>query len=236
EGLFQWSLHLSDTSAPKVQRRFKESSANQTIATERGQIPTRLLVHPDGEGLADDILFRHRAPHTAVRTVVAVVAHHEIVPLRHYPYRAAAASRSGCNDLCLVCHVAHGFAEQHAGLLHAVGQFNLGFADYLGGQRLTVDRQDVVVIADGIAGQPDHALDEIAMVVRRDEHHDLPPFGLVHLDDLGTHHRQTQTVGVLVDKDEVADFQCWNHGAGRNLKGFDKEGTQHQHDEQDGEE
>src|SRR5690606_949336 len=52
----------------------------------------------------------------------------------------------------------------------------------------------------------------------------------------GASHRQTQPVGVLVDQDEVADLQRRNHGAGRNLKGFYQEGTQDQHDEQDGEE
>src|SRR5690554_3287406 len=106
-----------------------EGSTDQTIATEGRQIPARLLVHPDGEGLADDVLFRHGSPHTAVRTVVAVVAHHEIVTLRHHPCRTATTAGSRRDDLGFVGHVSHSFAEQHAGLLHAVGQFYAGLAD-----------------------------------------------------------------------------------------------------------
>src|SRR5438105_11555292 len=40
-------------------------------------------VHPDEERLADDVLVRHEAPETRIHRVVAVVAHHEVVTLRH---------------------------------------------------------------------------------------------------------------------------------------------------------
>src|SRR2546423_14558898 len=40
-------------------------------------------IHPDEEGLADDVLVRHEAPETRIHRVVAVVAHHEVVTLRH---------------------------------------------------------------------------------------------------------------------------------------------------------
>src|SRR5207302_8810262 len=40
-------------------------------------------IEPDEKGLPDDVLVRYETPHSAVRRVVAVVAHHEIVPGGH---------------------------------------------------------------------------------------------------------------------------------------------------------
>ncbi|SRN47895.1 Uncharacterised protein [Shigella flexneri] len=41
--------------------------------------------HPDSRGPTDQIRFRHKAPVTAVRAVVAVVAHHEVLSRRNNP-------------------------------------------------------------------------------------------------------------------------------------------------------
>src|SRR5947208_2380891 len=40
-------------------------------------------VEPDEERLADNVLVRNEPPHPAVRGVVAVVSHHEVMPRRH---------------------------------------------------------------------------------------------------------------------------------------------------------
>src|SRR5207237_907111 len=40
-------------------------------------------IEPDEKGLPDDVLVRYETPHSAVRRVVAVVAHHEIMPGGH---------------------------------------------------------------------------------------------------------------------------------------------------------
>src|SRR5882757_375787 len=45
----------------------------------------RVPIEPDSCGFADQILFGHEAPDTAVLAVVAVVAHHEVLPGRHVP-------------------------------------------------------------------------------------------------------------------------------------------------------
>src|SRR6266699_6468043 len=50
---------------------------------ERSEAPRLAEIEPDEKRLADDILVRYETPHSAVRRVVAVVAHHEIVPGRH---------------------------------------------------------------------------------------------------------------------------------------------------------
>src|SRR5215470_3060458 len=40
-------------------------------------------IHPDEERTPDDVLLRDEAPKPAVLAVIAIVAHHEIVPGRH---------------------------------------------------------------------------------------------------------------------------------------------------------
>src|SRR6266704_481959 len=50
---------------------------------DRSEAPWHAEVEPDEKRLPDDILVRYATPHSAVRRVVAVVAHHEIVPGRH---------------------------------------------------------------------------------------------------------------------------------------------------------
>src|SRR5437867_9155951 len=47
------------------------------------EAPRFAEIEPDEKCLPDDILVRYETPHPAVRRVVAVVAHHEIVPGRH---------------------------------------------------------------------------------------------------------------------------------------------------------
>src|SRR5450759_814023 len=40
-------------------------------------------IHPDEKCLADDLVVRNESPITAVTAVVAIVAHHEVLPCRH---------------------------------------------------------------------------------------------------------------------------------------------------------
>src|SRR5674476_1167035 len=40
-------------------------------------------IHPDEKCLADDLIIRNESPITAVTAVVAIVAHHEVLPCRH---------------------------------------------------------------------------------------------------------------------------------------------------------
>src|SRR5690242_18601820 len=45
--------------------------------------PRFVEIEPDEKRLPDDVLVRHETPDATVRRIVAVVAHHEIVPRRH---------------------------------------------------------------------------------------------------------------------------------------------------------
>ena len=64
------------------------NSAN-TIQANAGRPLAFLLLetHPDSGCFTDQIRFRHKAPVTAVRRVIAVVTHHEVVSRRHNPGR-----------------------------------------------------------------------------------------------------------------------------------------------------
>src|SRR5881396_2905598 len=50
---------------------------------ECSEAPWLAEIEPDEKRLPDDVLVRYEAPHAAVRRIVAVVAHHEIVPGGH---------------------------------------------------------------------------------------------------------------------------------------------------------
>src|SRR6267143_1207097 len=54
-----------------------------TPSLKCSEAPRLAEIEPDEKRLPDDILVRYETPHSAVRRVVAVVAHHEIVPGRH---------------------------------------------------------------------------------------------------------------------------------------------------------
>src|SRR3990167_7138336 len=95
----------------------------------------------------------------------------------------------------------------------------------------------VAAVANLITRQAHHTLDVVDVrVARVTEHHDIATLRVVHLDDLGVQHRQANTVGELVDQDEIPHFQGGLHRAGRNLERLDQKGTQHQHDRQHREE
>ena len=51
----------------------------ELISAECGQIQTRILVHPDGNSLTNDIFFWHGSPLPAICTIIPVVPHHEIM-------------------------------------------------------------------------------------------------------------------------------------------------------------
>src|SRR5436190_4295302 len=50
---------------------------------ECSEAPWLAEIEPDEKRLPDDVLVRYETPHSAVRRIVAVVAHHEIVPGGH---------------------------------------------------------------------------------------------------------------------------------------------------------
>src|SRR3990167_2564319 len=226
-------------------RKIGETSVNQTDAREIRQVAQFRVrpAHPDGERFADNILVRNHAqqrlgngrivPVTAVVGVVAVVAHHEVMPLRHHPL----ASRLSPITIHFLADHVFGRAQALLVESHATEAAWL-FAEQLLGDRLTVDEQALVAaVANLITRQAHHTLDVVDVrVARVTEHHDIATLRVVHLDDLGVQHRQANTVGELVDQDEIPHFQGGLHRAGRNLERLDQKGTQHQHDRQHREE
>src|SRR5690606_15612512 len=64
--------------------RPKPRASTNAVADAREVDPT-IDVHPDQERLAPQVAFRQEAPVSAVFAVVAIVAHHEILPFRDHP-------------------------------------------------------------------------------------------------------------------------------------------------------
>src|SRR6267143_2174089 len=217
---------------------------------KRSEAPRLAEIEPDEKRLPDDILVRYETPHSAVRRVVAVVAHHEIVPGRHgagHTFAIVVAifakrerSREGhsrgrialeenrvldpVQRLDELCRVVDPLAIQIVGNLFA-------------GLRDAIDEEFLVLVDDLVAGNADHALDVIERrILRKTKHHHVAALGLPDIDDFLVDERDPDAVGELVDQEEIPDHQCRHHRARRNLERFDQERAQQENDENDREE
>src|SRR5712691_1498469 len=217
---------------------------------ECSEAPRLAEIEPDEKRLPDDILVRHETPYSAVRRVVAVVAHHEIVPGRHGAghtfaivvailakrersregdrRRRIALEEDGVRDtvhrLDELCRIVDPLAIQIVGNLFA------GLHD-------AVDEELLVLVDDLVAGNADHALDVIERrILRKAKHHHIDSLRLSNIDDLLVDERDPDAVGELVDQDEIPDHQRRHHRARGNLERLDQERAQQEHDENDREE
>src|SRR6185437_8324773 len=73
-------VHPSEVMDPRKKRESLQHGADA--------VPVR-QAEPDEERLAGQVLFRDEAPEAAVGAVVAIVAHREVITLRHLPFAAA---------------------------------------------------------------------------------------------------------------------------------------------------
>src|SRR5713101_2036090 len=214
---------------------------------ECSEAPRLAEIEPDEKRLPDDILVRYETPYSAVRRVVAVVPHHEIVPGGHgagHTFAIVVAifakrerSREGdrrwrialeedgvldpVQRLDELCRVVDPLAIEIVGNL-------------LARLRDAVDEEFLVLVDDLVAGNADHALDVIERrILRKAKHHHIAALGLPDIDDLPVDERYPDAVGELVDQDEVPDHQRRHHRARGNLEGLDQERAQQENDEDD---
>ena len=182
--------------------------------------------------LAVGAVFRPQPP---VLAIITIVAHDEIVPLRHQPLALAHVAVQPFQDAVRATQQV--FLQQGRTLRahgHAAATVS---AQFLVGQRLAVDGQGVALEGDLVARQADHALDPVVLrVMRRLEHHHVAALGLADGHELVVVDRQAQAIGKLVDQDEVADQQVGHHRSRRNLVRLGDEAAQDQHDGQHREE
>src|SRR5712691_12656389 len=144
------------------------------------EAPRLAEIEPDEKRLSDDILVRYEAPHSAVRRVVAVVAHHEIVPGRHGTGHALAIviaifakrerSREGDRRRRItlkengVLDPVHRLEE----LRRVVDPLAIQIVgDLLARLRDAVDEEFLVLVDDLVTGNADHALDVIERRILR---------------------------------------------------------------------
>mmetsp|Transcript_48730 Transcript_48730/g.118722 ORF Transcript_48730/g.118722 Transcript_48730/m.118722 type:complete len:288 (+) Transcript_48730:521-1384(+) len=104
----------------------------------------------------------------------------------------------------------------------------------LRGLELSVDVELLVDVADLVARDAGHALDEVgARIFGIAEHHHVAALHVVVGDDLLVQHRQPDAVMELVDEDEVADQQRRHHGPRRDLERLEQKAAQQEDDEDD---
>src|SRR6185437_11384681 len=220
-----------------------------TLELERRDV---VPVEPDEESLAAEVGVRDKAPVPTVVAVVAVVAHHEVVPGRDAALEAvliviavfAPRERS---------HVA-GIDGQRLGIdgdrmplrRDAVGELHpllqrfeaqsLEVAVAVVGllrPRNPVHRELLVAVLDDVAGDPDHPLDEVLRRVERVlEHDDVPALRVGERDHLAVEDREADPVDELVDEDEIADGERRPHRRRQDLERLDDERAQQEHGEQ----
>src|SRR5690606_30242562 len=158
---------LSDWSTDAVARMLLDALADP------GEIDTPIDIHPDQERLAAEVLLRQEAPVSAVFTVVAIVAHHEIVARRDHPFTF---TRIAVRQTGALEHEVRAAGELFAQFL-GTGHADAAVMALVGAQRLVPDRLAidvdlVVVIAESVAPQAHDALDPVLFgMVRRMEHH-----------------------------------------------------------------
>src|SRR6267143_363660 len=221
-----------------------------TPSLKCSEAPRLAEIEPDEKRLPDDILVRHETPHAAVRRVVAVVAHHEIVPGRHGAGHAFAIvvaifakrerSREGDRRrrIALKENGVHDPVQRLDELCRVVAPLAIQIVGNLSaGLRDAVDEEFLVLVGDLVAGNADHALDVIERrILRKTKHHHVAALGLPDVDDFLVDERDPDAVGELVDQDEIPDYQRRHHRARGNLERLDQERAQQENDENDREE
>src|SRR5450759_4936756 len=208
-------------------------------------------IQPDEKGLADDLVVRNESPITAVTAVVAIVAHHEVLPCRHLAAHhfivitaILAPAELGYRTQMQRWHLR---IDQH-GVFVLTQCFETSFSMHKVQAGLNVivipicllrlfdpvDPQPLVAIFDSIAGKSDHALDIIQRrIFRVAEHHHIPALRIVKLSDLLIDDRQPHAICKFIHQNKVADLQSRDHRAGRYLERLDQEKTNEKYHQND---
>src|SRR5712664_961421 len=214
---------------------------------KRSEAPRLAEIEPDEKRLPDDILVRYETPRSAVRRVIAVVAHHEIVPGRHGAGHAFAIvvaifakrerSREGDRRRRIVLQENGVLDSAHRldKLRRVVNPFAIQIiGDLLARLGDAVDEEFLVLVDDPVAGNADDALDVVERrILRKTKHHHVATLGFPDTDDLFVDERDPDAVGELVDQDEIAHHQSRHHRSGGDLEGLHQERAQQEHDEYD---
>src|SRR6266480_3854067 len=193
---------------------------------KRSEAPRLAEIEPDEKRLPDDILVRYETPHSAVCRVIAVVAHHEIVPGRH----------GAAHTFAIVVAI---FAKRERtrewDCRRRVTLEEDGVRDSV--HRLdelcrVVDSLAIQIVGDLFARLRDAVDEEFLVLVD----HLVAGLRLPDIDDLLVDERDADPVGELVDQDEIPDHQRRHHRARGNLERLDQERAQQENDENNREE
>src|SRR2546426_3108675 len=141
--------------------------------------------HHHGSGAAHDLFAIDRTPITGIETIVTIIPHHEIMPLRDLNRPEVSQrpnSRPGGDSVRLTRKLFGGEQMTFAIIRAHVAQ------EFIRNRpvpnRLPVEDKDFVSQFDLVAGQADNTFDQALAVKRRIEHHYVPAPRVAPLDDM----------------------------------------------------
>ena len=77
---------------------------------------------------------------------------------------------------------------------------------------LAVYKYLFIAVFNRITRQAYNAFNKISVVhVWREKHHNITSLGIIECQHFGPYHRESNPVGILIDKNIVSYFQCGHH-------------------------
>ena len=176
-------------------------------------------IHPNHEGLADQIFLRNKAPEAAIVAVVTVVTHDKVVMGR---YHVVTIERGPVVvDKYMVFHSQYILIYQMRTGFANTGAHAFINALLLLSKLFPVHKHLFVVIGNTVTRQTNNALDIVsAGIIGITEHYDITTLGFTNVDDFSINHRQADAIVKFVHQNKIAHQQGWHHGTGRNTKGL----------------
>ncbi|ENN86272.1 hypothetical protein RHSP_34952 [Rhizobium freirei PRF 81] len=180
----------------------------------------------DDAGATDEIFSRHITDvETAIVGIVAIVAHHEIMPGRNDIFLrvVAARIRRKIQRVIDLAGIRQPLAIDRDVIARLLAVVRRESAMRLARHGLAVDVKDIVLNLDAIARQAHDALDVVDIGIRREaEDDDVAALRLTAEDAAAEQVRRERqrilriAISKLVDEDIVADKKRRHHRAGRN--------------------
>src|SRR5882672_4897548 len=182
-------------------------------------------IEPDKKRPSNDILVRNEPPYPAVRRIVAVVAHHEIVSWRYcarhalgivgaiFTKRERFRERNSRRSIAFLKDGVLDPSERLLELCRVMNPLAVEvIRDLLARLRDPVDRESLVLVDDLVAREAHDPLDVVnRRVLGETEHHHIAPPGLTDAEYFFIHQGEPDAVGELAHQDEVPHQQRRHH-------------------------
>jgi hypothetical protein len=92
----------------------------------------------------------------------------------------------------------------------------------------------LIAVFNRITRQAYNAFNKISVVhVWWEKYHNITSLGIIECQHFGPYHWESNSVGILIDKNIVAYFQCGYHRRRRYLERLHQKRAQHEYNQQD---